>query len=419
MPISLPSHVLGLRPFGHDVDVHQDAMLWTLPDLPAETRMDVVYDDDALAQMKARLDDRPFDMWRYREVLPLPDDAVLPNIQVGGTPLSNAPRLAQSLDVAGVFLKDDGRNPSGSLKDRPSALGVVLAHAAGADRIICASTGNAASSTACSAAALDVNATIFVPRRAPAPKVAQLRIFGAQVVRVDADYDATWDLCAEVAAKKPWFNRNCAVNPYLVEGKKTCGLEIADQLRDDMTEWVALSVGDGCTIAGVAKGLREAHQAGLIPFVPRVLGVQAAGAAPLVHTFHDDDFDPVTSDLVVEAAESFADSICVGHPRNWRKAVAEVRDNGGTYVAVDDDAIAAAMRDTAGLGGVFGEPAAAAATAGVREARAQGILSSSDRVTVIVSGNGLKDAQAALDVVTPPLDVACDLDAVLQLLERS
>lgn len=409
----LPPHVTGLRSTDGKVET-QDPWLWTPPGSDAEVRMDVEYSDDGIAQMKSRLPGRPFDMFRYREVLPLPEDAPAMPLVVGWSPLSAAPRLAKEVGVKGIYLKDDGRNPSGSLKDRPSSLGVVLAMATGAKRIVCASTGNAASSTACAAAAFGLPATIFVPERAPAPKVAQLKIFGAQVLRVRADYDTTWDLCAAIAADRPWFNRNCAHNPYLVEGKKTVALEIAEQLGEQMTTWVALSVGDGCTIAGVCKGLDEAHRAGLIPFVPRVLGVQAEGAAPLVHAYNNGHRGD--GPMEFGSADSVADSISVGHPRNWRKALQSMGKNNGEYVAVSDEAILEAMRQTARLGGVFAEPAAAATTAGVQQARAKGILSANDDVTVIVSGNGLKDTKTALIAAGEPIEVDADLEAIAAVL---
>jgi len=389
----------------------QDPEEWTCADCGPAGRMDVLYDDDAPARCAAALKDRPFDMFRYRELLPLPENAALPPLRVGGSPVSAAPRLAEHLELRRVWLKDDGRNPSSSLKDRPSAVGVVLAVATGMERIACASTGNAASSTACIAAAMGLPATIFVPERAPAPKVAQLRVFDATVLRVRADYDTTWDLLQEVAEAQPtWFNRNCAQNPYLVEGKKTAALELAEQLGDDMPAWVALSVGDGCTIAGVVKGLEQAHAAGLIRHVPKVLGVQARGAQPLVTAFDANlDFTP-------GPAETVADSIAVGHPRNGKKALDAVRRNGGRYIAVSDEGILEGLRITARLGGVFGEPAAAAATAGVAQARADGILSADDDVAIIVSGNGLKDTATALTAVDGPVDVDPDVDAVLAAL---
>ena len=369
--------------------------------------MDVRYDARALAGMKDQLHRRPRDQWRYREVLPIAADARLPPLVVGWSPVSTSDRLAAWLGVQRVVVKDDGRNPSASLKDRASAVGVVLALQAGSERIACASTGNAASSTACIAASVGLPATIFVPARAPAPKVAQLQVFGAQVFRVAANYDRTWDLCADVAALKPWFNRNCAVNPYLVEGKKTVALELAEQLGDSMPAWVAVSVGDGCTVAGLVKGLEEAARAGLIDRVPRVLAVQAEGAAPLVAAAaRGGRFEPVE-------ASSVADSICVGTPRNPHKALQAVDRCGGAWIAVSDVAILEALVEVPRRSGVFGEPAGVAAAAGVRAAVAAGLIDAGEDVALLVTGNGLKDTATALQAVGEPVDVAPSVEAVL------
>ena len=175
-----------------------DFWQWGCERCGGEVRMDVVYRPEALDRLRADLAHAgPVrDHWRYAAVMPLPDHPRLPPLVVGGTPMAEAPRLAGWLGVRRVLLKDDGRNPSGSSKDRASSVAVVLARAAGSERISCASTGNAASSTACLAASVGLPATIFVPRRAPEPKIAQLRVYGAEVFRVDADYDATWDFYA-------------------------------------------------------------------------------------------------------------------------------------------------------------------------------------------------------------------------------
>mgnify|MGYP002380256125 CR=1 FL=1 len=396
---SLPSQVRALRCILCGAET-LDPWAWSCDSCGPDSRMDVCYHPSG--DLRERVAQRPFDQWRYRELLPLPEGAELPPIQVGGSPLSEAPRLAQALGLRRVWLKDDGRNPSASLKDRPSAMAVVLAAAAGSERVVCASTGNAASSLACLAASMGLPATIFVPQRAPAPKLAQLRIFGARVLRVAADYDTTWELCQRIATRRPWFNRNCAVNPYLVEGKKTVSLELADRLREQIPAWVAVSVGDGCTYAAVVKGLEEAHAAGFIPFVPRVLGVQAEGAQPLVRALEGD------GRLELRSAETIADSIAVGHPRNFQKALDAARRNEGRFLAVSDAQILQGMRDGARLAGIFAEPAAAATVAGVAEARRRGILGSQDEVAILVTGNGLKDTATALTAVEGPEDVPAD-----------
>ncbi len=408
MTLALPDHVTTLCCVLCGFST-RDPWLWTCPDCGPAGRMDVRYAPEGVRNMAARLHRRRRDLWRYREVLPIGLDAILPPISVGWSPVSTSNRLAQWLGVRSVVVKDDGRNPSASLKDRASAVGVVLAIQAGAERIACASTGNAASSTACIAASMGLPATIFVPARAPAPKVAQLQVFGAQVFRVAADYDRTWDLCAEVTALKGWFNRNCAINPYLVEGKKTVSLELAEQLGSDMPAWVAVSVGDGCTVAGVVKGLEEAALAGLIARVPRVLAVQAEGAAPLVASAARGSFEPGEANTV-------ADSICVGTPRNPHKALQAVARCDGAWIAVSDDAILEALVAVPRLSGVFGEPAGVAAAAGVRQAVRQGIIDPTEDVALLVTGNGLKDTATALSVVGPPTDVQPDVDAVLAAL---
>src|SRR6185295_9962883 len=186
-----------------------------------------------------------------------------------------------------LFVKDEGRNPTASFKDRASAVGVARAAARRARIVACASTGNAASSLAGAAAGLGLRAVIFVPEFAPEPKVAQLLVFGARVIRVKGSYDETWELCQRACTRHGWYNRNAAVNPSLVEGKKTCGLEIAEQMGGAVPDWVVVSVGDGCTIAGVWKGLREMHALGFVPRLPRMLGVQAEGAQPLVQAFDE------------------------------------------------------------------------------------------------------------------------------------
>jgi threonine synthase len=348
-------------------------------------------------------------MWRYRELLPVPERARRPPLTVGWTPLVPAPRLAEWAGVRALTLKDEGRNPTASFKDRASVVGVARALAARARVVACASTGNAASSLAGAAASVGMASVIFVPETAPEPKVAQLLVFGARVVRVRGSYDATWELCQRACARHGWYNRNAAVNPSLVEGKKTCGLEIGEQTGAGVPDWLAVSVGDGCTIAGIWKGLTEMHALGFIPRLPRLLGVQAEGARALVDAFLRGDATGTGP------ARTVADSICVGHPRNARKALAAVRASKGALVAVSDDAIVEAIAATGRLAGVFGEPAGVAAIAGLRQAVADGVVPQRARALAVVTGNGLKDAKTALRAVGKPFDLPPD-DAALDAL---
>jgi threonine synthase len=302
--------------------------------------------------------------------------------------------------VRTLWLKDEGRNPTASFKDRASVVGVARALARRKRVVACASTGNAASSLAGMAASVGLRCMIFVPHSAPEPKLAQLLVFGARVIRVRGSYDETWELCQRACLSHGWYNRNAAVNPSLVEGKKTCGLEIAEQLGDSVPDWLAVAVGDGCTIAAIWKGLKEMHALGLIPRLPRMLGVQAEGASPLVEAFRNQ------RDLIPGPAETLADSICVGHPRNWRKALRAVAESGGDFVAVPDEAILEALRETARRAAVFGEPAAAAGVAGLRQAVTRGVVGRRETALVVITGNGLKDVRTALRAVGEPVSLA-------------
>ncbi len=388
---------------------------YTCPRCGIEGVLDVEYDYGAIAKGFTRrgLAGRTgWNHWRYWELLPVRRDATLPALSVGWTPLTSAAALGRHIGLRTFYLKDDGRNPSGSLKDRASAIGVVKAREKRRNIVACASTGNAASSLAGMAASLGLRSVIFVPQRAPEPKVTQLLIFGATVLRVRGTYEQAFQLSQRACERWGWYNRNCAINPYLVEGKKTAGLEICEQMNWQPPDWVAVSVGDGCTLAGIWKGFREMKTLGLIERTPRMLGVQALGAAPVSASFRSGrTLDPV-------AARTVADSIAVGAPRNWRKAIRSVRESGGTMVDVSDAEILEAMRYTGRLAGVFAEPAASAAVAGVRRAVAEGIIGRRASALAVITGNGLKDIRSAHRAAGEPFDISPDGEGLEEILKE-
>jgi len=390
--------------------------LYTCPACGLGGILDVEYDLDRAARTLTRqaLAERPHSHWRYQELLPVDFGRPLPHLQVGMTPVYPAPRLAEAVGVRALWVKDDGRNPTASFKDRASSVGVVKARELGKEVIACASTGNAASSLAGFSAAVGLKSFIFVPERAPEPKVAQLLIFGATVLRVRGTYEQAWSFCQEACAKYGWYNRNCAVNPYLVEGKKTVGLELGETLGDQVPDWVVLSVGDGCTIAGAWKGLQQMHQLGFLKKLPRMLGVQAAGSAPITEAWKNG-----VDQLQAVDAQTLADSIAVGTPRNWRKALRAIRESDGAMVNAQDEDILEAMRKTARLAAVFAEPAGATSVAGLAAAVKQGVVGAGETALCVVTGNGLKDVKSAIQATTPPIDLAPEMDALeAELKER-
>lgn len=373
-------------------------------DYPAIAR---AADRDALASSGDRT------IWRWEAFLPVAPGGPRPGLRVGGTPLYHTDRLGEALGFSDLWVKDDGLNPTGSLKDRASAVAVAMALEDGRTTIACASTGNAASSLAGNAANRGLRAVIFVPSRAPAGKVAQLLVYGATVISVEGTYGQAFSLSEGAIARHSWYNRNAAINPYLVEGKKTVSFELAEQLGWKAPDWVVVSVGDGCTIAGAYKGFADLVAVGWLDRMPRLLGVQAEGCAPIHRAF--------TTSRALEPSpeDTLADSIAVGLPRNPDKALNALRASRGASVAVADAEILEAMSLLGRTTGVFGEPAGVTGLAGLRKAAAAGIVGRDERVVVVVTGNGLKDIANATRAVPPPIRVGPDPEALEKALGQA
>ena len=373
--------------------------------------LDIIYDYDYIKAnftketLKNRQDPT---MWRYRELLPVEETAEAPPLRVGGSPLYEEPRLAAQLGLKKLWVKDDGLNPTASLKDRASAMAVAKAREAGAEVIACSSTGNAASSLAGNAAAAGLKTYIFVPSRAPKGKVAQLMTFGATVISVQGTYEDTFELSKAAIDRWGWYNRNAAINPYLSEGKKTVALEIMEQLNWQVPDYIAISVGDGCTIAGLWKGLKDLHAIGFIDRLPRLISAQAAGCCPLNRAIAENKpWEPMEENTL-------ADSIAVGVPRNAEKALMAIRESNGLVVNVTDEEIMAAQKLLGRTCGVFGEPAGVTGTAGVKKLCEQEAIGANDTVVSVVTGNGLKDVANAIAACGEPISIPSDMELLLK-----
>jgi len=353
-------------------------------------------------------------MWRYRDLLPLRDAASIPTLHVGWTPLIAAPRLAEKLGLGALWIKDEGRNPTASLKDRASAMVVARAREIGASVITTASSGNAAAALSGVCASVGMRCVIFVPASAPQAKITQLLIYGATVFTVQGTYDDAFDLSVAAAQRYGWYCRNTGMNPYTSEGKKTVAYEIAEGLGWNVPDVVAVGVGDGNIIASVYKGFYDLYQLGWIQRIPRLIGVQALGSSPLVSAWEQGlsatDMQPVEVDTI-------ADSISAGLPRDRSRALKAVRQTNGAFIAVPDDEIIAAIPTLARLTGVFCEPSCAAVYAGVRRAVQLGLIRSDERVAFLLTGNGLKDIKRAQQSVSGGLRVAPNLDSVRHALQ--
>ena len=320
---------------------------------------------------------------------------VIPALSVGWTPLYPSPSLEEKWGLSEVWIKDDGRNPTASFKDRASSVAVVKALEKKVQTVTAASTGNAASSWSAFTALAGLPTYIFVPKSAPKAKLTQLLLYGANVLQVDGTYDDAFDLCCQAAEKWGWYNRSTAINPYLGEGKKTGALEICEQLQWNVPDYVFVAVGDGCILQGTWKGFKDFHAAGLIDRLPKLVGVQAAGSAPLVKAWESGQ--PVCEPMV---PETVADSISVGVPRDQVKALRAIRESEGQFIAVSDAEILTAMRNLAHTVGVFAEPAGATAFAGLTKLAETGGCPGQARVVAMITGNGLKDIEGAMKAVT-------------------
>jgi threonine synthase len=385
--------------------------------------LDVVYDLETIAAAVTPagiVGDADRSIARFAALLPIRSRASLPPLPVGDTPLLHATRLGAPLGLAHLYLKDDGRNPSASFKDRASAIAVARAQEEGRPVVATASTGNAAAALATLAAAAGQATVIFVPKTAPPAKIAQLLAYGSTVLAVEGTYDDAFDLCLEACREFGWYNRSTGYNPYMTEGKKTVSYEIALQLggRAGQTsipfvapDVVFVSVGDGCIIGGVHKGFQDLLALGWIERMPRLYGVQSA-LSPALHNAWQAGVEipaPVH-------ATTRADSISVDAPRDAVKALAAVRKTQGAYVLVEDDAILQAILPLARLGGVFAEPAGATAYAGLARAVQLGLVQPHETIVVINTGSGLKDVRAAMEVTGSVRVIEPTLDAVKQTL---
>lgn len=352
-------------------------------------------------------------IWRYRALLPISySQRNIPPLAVGGTPLYAIERLRKHLGMSDLWLKDDTRNPSASLKDRASIIAVALAEG---QTVACASTGNAASSLAVQAASVGLPCYIFVPYNAPRAKIVQLLMCGATVFSVQGSYDDAFDMCIEACNIFGWYNRNTGYNPYLVEGKKTVGLEIAEQLNWHVPDTILVPTGDGCIISGVYRGFADFYNLGMIDRIPRLIAVQAEGSPAIVKALEGDGI------VRPYPAQTIADGISVGLPRNGAMAIRYIRASGGTGITVSDEEILAAEKELARLTGVFAEPSGAASYAGLLRLLAEGKITCDEQVVLLGTGSGLKSIDAVAGAAGNVMSVAKGqegMETVMEIVEK-
>ena len=330
--------------------------------------------------------------WSVFDMLPVPEE-YFPQIPVGNTPMWKPANLRKQLELPNLFIKDDGANPTASLKDRASWLVSAFAKQNCIDNIVLASTGNAGSSMAGIGAAAGQRVTLFLPVAAPVAKLIQSQQYGADLVLVDGNYDQAFAMAMDYCKKFGGMNRNTAFNPMTIEGKKTVSIEMFRQLNH-CPDHVFVSCGDGCILSGVYKGFKDLYMAGLIERVPKIWAIQSENSNTLTRAFNHPEHQ-----FEFQAATTLADSISVDMPASGYHALKQLKEFGGQCVTVTDEQILESQKLLAETTGLFAEPAGATAFAGLLAVRPH--LDEQDTVVVLTTGHGLKDPKTAAQGCKP------------------
>jgi threonine synthase len=384
-----------------------DAILYQCP--KCGHLLAVTYDLDRMSIDPAVWHLRPLSVWRYRELLPVNIPPV--TLQEGGTPLYHLKRLGEEMGIATLYAKHEGMNPSGSFKDRGMTVGVSMALELGKRTVACASTGNTSASLAAYAAKAGIHAVVLLPAgKVALGKVAQALIHGAEAISIRGNFDRALEMVQELCRTHGLYLLN-SINPYRLEGQKTIGFEIYDQLIEE-PDRIVLPVGNAGNISAVHKGLKELVSLGLIDTLPRMTGIQAEGSRPVV-----DAIQRGLPEVIPELhPETVATAIRIGTPVNGEKALAAIRETGGTAESVTDAEILAMQRDLARKEGIGVEPASAASVAGVKKLIENGIIDRDERIVCVVTGHLLKDPETVVRQCTPPLEIDADLPSLLSAL---
>jgi len=385
----------------------EEEVLYACPHCGQQGVLKVRYDYDLISTRLSKEQLRQSNEnshWRYLELLPLNDRNFLPPLQVGLTPLYLSAELSKELGVGKLYIKDDTRNPTASLKDRATSVCIARCLEQGINEIACASTGNAGASCAGFAAAAGIKSYVFVPEKAPGAKIAQLLLYGAAVFAVEGTYEDSFELCQEACSHFGWYNRNTGFNPFTVEGKKTVALEICEQLEWHAPDIIIVPVGDGCIISGVWRGLCDLYALGFIDRRPQLIAAQAEGSQAIKQALESDG---VVRPMPVN---TIADSIAVSMPSNGTMAVESIRASGGFAVAVSDQEILEAMKELGRSTGIMAEPAAATPLAVLRKIGEEGQDLKDKIVVLLVTGSGLKDVESATKAGGEPIHIKPNLE---------
>lgn len=351
----------------------------------------------------------PLSVWRYRPFMPIHEATRQVTLGEGGTGLHRSERLCREVGIKKLYIKNEGENPTGSFKDRGMTIGVTKAVELGARHVICASTGNTSAALAAYAARAGIRCTVLIPSGKIAyGKLSQAMIHGAKVLQVKGNFDEALEFVLKLAENHKDIYLLNSINPFRIEGQKSLGYEICEQLNNEAPDRIIIPVGNAGNISAVWKGLKEFYELGYIKKLPKMTGIQAQGSAPIAQAIKSG------SDKIVpiEKPETIATAIRIGAPVSWKKAVNAIRESYGTAETVTDDEILDAQKTLARTDGIFVEPASASSIAGLKKLIRKGIVMTDEKVVCITTGHGLKDPDTAITQSEKPIEVDAEITAI-------
>lgn len=377
--------------------------------------LEIKYDYNVInkAISKSNWQDVPLSVWRYRDFMPVQDFSKIVSLNEGGTGFHSSKRLSKILGIRQLYVKNEGENPTGSFKDRGMTVGVTKAVELGVKSVICASTGNTSASLAAYAARAGLKCAVLIPAGKIAyGKLSQAMIYGAKVIQVRGNFDESLDIVLKLSEKYREIYLLNSINPFRIEGQKSLGFEICDQLNQKMPDRIVVPVGNAGNISAIWKGLKEFYKLGFLNELPKMTGIQAEGSAPIVHAVKkgSDTVVPITS------PETVATAIRIGAPVSWKKALRAIRESKGTAEMVTDEEILDAQKLLAQTEGLFVEPASASSIAGLKKLIEQGEVDRDEHVVCVTTGHGLKDPDTAVKICKKPVEVEAKMEAIEKIL---
>ena len=376
-----------------------------------EIKLDYDTTKDMLKQSNWK--NMPLSVWRYQALMPIRDPTKIVTLNEGGTGLHKCKRLAKQLGLKELYVKNEGENPTGSFKDRGMTVGVTKAVELGVKSVICASTGNTSASLAAYAAKAGLQCTVLIPSGKIAyGKLAQAMIYGSKVLQVKGNFDEALDIVLKLSEKHSSIYLLNSINPFRIEGQKSLGFEICEQLNNEAPDRIIVPVGNAGNISAIWKGFTEFHNLNFVKGLPKMTGIQAAGSAPIAEMIKtgSNELKPVAK------PETVATAIRIGAPVSWRKAVNAIRHSGGTAEIVNDDEIIDAQKTLSRLEGLFVEPASASSIAGLKKLVENGTIDKDERIVCVTTGHGLKDPDIAVNMSEKPMEVDAEVEAIEQIL---